>query len=145
MYQEVCCSNISSGIIKDMKFDLRSKWRKVVSLKLNTSCYQGLMKKFNTNSTQAWSIENYNFRNLISEIRLIMTWMVRVSLSTTLVIYKVYFKIHQVQKQRLRTHILCVKLMCLYALEFCNQVLPDFHHLWSEEFCSQHNQSSCWS
>ena len=30
MYQEVCYSNISSGIIKDMKFDPRNKWRKVI-------------------------------------------------------------------------------------------------------------------
>ena len=37
MYQEVCCSNISSGIIKDMKVDPRNKWRKaVVSLNLDT-------------------------------------------------------------------------------------------------------------
>ena len=33
MYQEVCCSNISSGIIKDMKVDPR----KAVSLSLDTS------------------------------------------------------------------------------------------------------------
>ena len=37
MYQEVCCSNIASDIIKDMKVDLRNKWRKTVSLSLDTS------------------------------------------------------------------------------------------------------------
>ena len=37
MYQEVCYSNISGGIIKDMKADSRNKWRKVVSLSLDTS------------------------------------------------------------------------------------------------------------
>ena len=87
MYQEVCCSNISSGIIKDMKFDPRNKWWKAVSLKLNTSYYRGLMKIF----TQARSIENYDFRILKSEIWPIMTWIIKVSLSSTLVIYKAYF------------------------------------------------------
>ena len=37
MYQVVCCSNISSGIIKDMKVDPRNNWKKVVPLSLNTS------------------------------------------------------------------------------------------------------------
>ena len=37
MYQKVCCSNISSGFIKDMKIDSRNKWRKDVSLSLDTS------------------------------------------------------------------------------------------------------------
>ena len=36
MYQVVCCSNISGGIIKDMKVDPRNKWEKVV-LNLDTS------------------------------------------------------------------------------------------------------------
>ena len=36
MYQVVCYSNISSGIIKDMKVDPRNKWEKVV-LNLDTS------------------------------------------------------------------------------------------------------------
>jgi len=30
MYQEVYCSNISGGIIKDMKFDPRNKWQKTI-------------------------------------------------------------------------------------------------------------------
>ena len=59
----------TSGIIKDMKIDLRNKWRKIVSLKLGTSIYQGLMKELNT--------------ILKSEFRPMMTWMIRISLSTT--------------------------------------------------------------
>ena len=47
-----------------------------------------------------------------------MTWMIRVSLSTTQVIYKAYFKSHQVWKRKPKTHILCVKLLRLYALGF---------------------------
>ena len=30
------------------------------------------------------------------------------------------------------------KLLCLFALGFCNQVLLDLHYWWSEELCSQH-------
>ena len=37
MYQEVCCSNICSGIIKDMKVDPRNRGRKVVLLSLDTN------------------------------------------------------------------------------------------------------------
>jgi len=44
MYQEVYYSNISSDNIKDMKFDPRNKWRKVVSLKLNTSSTQAAIE-----------------------------------------------------------------------------------------------------
>ena len=32
----------------------------------------------------------------------------------------------------------CEKLLRLYAIGFCNRVLPNFHFLWSEELCSQH-------
>ena len=37
-------------------------------------------------------LEIYDFRNFRSEIRPMMTSMIRVSLLTTLVIYKAYFK-----------------------------------------------------
>ena len=84
-----------------------------------------------------WFIENYNFRFLRSEFWPMMTWMIRISLLTNLVIYMAYFKSHQVWKQRLRTHILCEKLLHLYTIWFCNQVLLDLHRLWSEELCSQ--------
>ena len=110
---------------------------KKICLKLDTNCYWGLMKKLDTSSTQARPIKNYDFKFLRSEIRPMITWLIRVSLSTTLVIYKTYFKSHQVQKRRCRTHTLCVKLLHLYALKFCNQVLSDLHRLWSEELCSQ--------
>ena len=101
--------------------------------KLDRSCYWRLMES----STQAQSIKIYDFRISISEIRPMMNWMIEISLLTTLVMYKAYFKSHYTQKQRLRTHILCEKLLHMYALEFCNQVLPNLHCLWSEEFCSQ--------
>ena len=123
-----------------MKVDPRNKWRKVVSLsldRLDKCFYRSLMQKLDTSSTQAWFIDIYNFKISRSEIRPMMTWMIRISFLTTLVIYKVYFKSHQVRKQRPRTHILCVKLLRLYALGFCNQVLSDLHCLWSEELCSQ--------
>ena len=86
---------------------------------------------------KAWSIEIYDFRISKSKIWLMMTWMIRVSSLTTLVIYKDYFKSHYTWKQRLRTHILCEKLLRLCALRLYNQVFPDLHHLWNEKLCSQ--------
>ena len=124
IYQEVCCSYISSGIFKIMKIDPRKKWRKADSVSLDRS------------STDT-AIENYDFRIFRSEIRPILYYLIRVSFLTTLVIYKTYFKSHQVWKQRPRTHILYVKLLCLCALGFCNQVLHDLHRLWSKELCNQ--------
>ena len=94
MYQEVCYSKILSGIIKDIKFDPKNKWKKVVSLKFNTSSTLVAIEDQWRSSTQARFIESYNFRILRSEIQPMMTWMVRVSLSTILVIYKAYFKSH---------------------------------------------------
>ena len=85
---------------------------------LDKCCYQRVIEMLGTSSTQVRSIEIYDFRNLRSEIWSMMTWMIRVSLFTTLVIYKTYFKSHQVRKQRLRTYILFEKLLCLCALGF---------------------------
>ena len=80
----MCCSNITSGTIKDMKIDPRNKSRKTILLKLSTSLdiniYQGLMNKFDTSLI----IEIYDFRNLKSEILPMMTWLIRVSLFTNL-------------------------------------------------------------
>ena len=62
MYQQVCEIYFTSGIIKDKKFDPRNKWRKVVSLKLDTSCYQGLMRELGTSSIyQDLRIQNSQF------------------------------------------------------------------------------------
>ena len=66
-----------------------------------------------------------------------MTCLIRVSFITTLIIYKAYFKSHQVWKQRPRTHILCVKRFRLCALGFYNQVLPNLHRLRSKELYNQ--------
>ena len=35
------------------------------------------------------------------------------------------------------TYFFCEKLLRLYAIEFCNQLLPNFHCWWSGKFCSQ--------
>ena len=89
---------------------------------------------------QAWhklDLSRITFNFFRFESWPIMTWIIRVSLSTTLEICKAYFKSHQVWKQRLRTHILYEKLLRLYILGFCNQVLPNLRYLWSEEFCNQ--------
>ena len=44
MDQEICCSNISSGFIKDMKIDPRNEWRKVGSLSFNRSLTYNAIK-----------------------------------------------------------------------------------------------------
>jgi len=36
MYQEVCCTNITSGIIKDINIERRNKWRKFETVNLDT-------------------------------------------------------------------------------------------------------------
>ena len=45
IYQEVCCSNISSSIFKDMKIDIRNKRRKIVSLILDKSLIDAAIDK----------------------------------------------------------------------------------------------------
>jgi len=72
-----------------------------------------------------------------------MTCLIRVSFLTTLVIYNVYFKSHYTRKQRPRTHILYVKLLHLYALGFCNQVLSDLHFDEVKNFETNNDLSSC--
>ena len=88
--------------------------------KLDKCCYWSLMEKLDTSSIY----RIYNFRISRSKIWPIMTWMIRVSLLTTLVIYKPH-----TWKQRLKTHTLYGKLLRLCTLGFCNQVLPDLHRL----------------
>ena len=60
-------------------------------------------------------------------------------------IYKAYFRgCHTKEykenecKRWLMLYSLWKKLLCLCALEFCNQVFLDLHYWWSEELCSQH-------
>ena len=137
IYQEVCWSNISSDIFKVMKIDPRNKWRKVISLSLHRSSTDTVIEVKWRSSTQARSIKNYDFKISRCEIQPMLSYLIRVSFLTTLVIYKTYFKSHRTRIQRLRTHILYVKLLRLYILGLCIQVLPDLHCLWSEELCSQ--------
>ena len=90
---------------------------------------------------KAWHKLNLS-RTIISELpdlKFSLWWLgwLEFFFLTILVIYKAYFKSHKARKQRPRTHILCVKLLCLYVLGFCNQVFLDLHCWWSEELCSQ--------
>ena len=80
MYQEVYCANISSGVIKEMKADPRNKRRKAVSLSLNIISIDIAIENYWRSSTQARSIEIYNFKISWSEIRLMMTCLIRVSI-----------------------------------------------------------------
>ena len=63
-----------------MKVDQRNKLRKIVSLSLDTSSTNDAIENYKRSSTQAQSIEIYDFRNSRSEILPMMTWMIRVSL-----------------------------------------------------------------
>ena len=55
-------------------------------------------------------------------------YFLRVSFFTTLDIYKAYFKSCHTWIQRLRDlFFLCEKLLRLYVIGFCNQVLVDLH------------------
>ena len=73
MYQEICCLNIANYIIKNMKVDQRNKLRKIVSLSLDTSSTNDAIENYKRSSTQAQSIEIYDFRNSRSEILPMMT------------------------------------------------------------------------
>ena len=49
IYQKICKISILSGIIKDIKIDLRNKWRKadsiILDINLDTTIYRDLIKK----------------------------------------------------------------------------------------------------
>ena len=56
-------------------------------------------------------------------------YLFTVSIFTTLDIYKTYFKSRHIQIQIPKDYFfLCEKLLHLYVLEFCNQMLPDLHY-----------------
>ena len=122
---------------KVMKIDLRHKWRKAVSLSLDKNSTDTAIEVKWRSLTQAQFIKNYNFRIFRFEIQPMLYYFTRVFFLTTLVIYKAYFRSRYTRIQRPRIHILYVKSLYLYVIGFCNQVLPDFHRLWSEKLCSQ--------
>ena len=126
--------------IKDMKIDSRNKWRKIIhyiSTDSSTDAYyQDLMWNLIDSSIATRSIEIYNFQFSRSKIRSRFKYLFRASFLTTLNIYNTYLKavIHRYRDQE--TYFLCVKLLCLYVIGFCNQVLHDLHCWWSEELCN---------
>ena len=61
----------------------------------------------------------------------------RVSFLTILDIYKAYFKSLHYGYRYQGTYFLCEKLLRLYAIGFCHQVLPNLHCWWSEQLCNQ--------
>ena len=50
MYQEVCYTNITNGIIKGMKIELKNKWRKAETVNLDTSLDTSIYRDFIKNS-----------------------------------------------------------------------------------------------
>ena len=89
-------------------------------------------------STTARFIENYDFRISRLEIQLSLVYLFRVSFLTTLDIYiRLILKVITHEYRDQKTYFLYVKLLRLYAIGFCNQVLLDLHCWWSEELCNQ--------
>ena len=101
-----------------MKIDPRKKWTKADSVSLDRSSTDTAIEIKWISSTRAWSIENYDFRIFRSEIRPILYYFIRVSFLPTIVIYKAYFKSRHIWIQRLKTRILCVKLLRLCTIGF---------------------------
>ena len=84
--------------------------------------------KLDDSLTVVRSIENYDFRISKSKIWPSLVYLFEISFLTTLDIYKAYFKGCHTQKYRdQETYILCVKLLRLYAIEFCNRMLLDLY------------------
>ena len=81
-------------------------------------------------STEARSIENYNLQFSSFEFQPRLMNLFRVSFLTTLDIY-IYIRLilktvtHGYRDQEI--YFLYEKLLRLYAIGFCNQVLPDLH------------------
>ena len=80
-----------------------------------------------------------------------LMYLCRVSFLTTLDLHKTYFRgryiwdyKENICKRRLMPYSLWKKLLHLYALGFCNQVLLDLYYWWSEELCSQQSFWSWW-
>ena len=80
-----------------------------------------------------------------------LMYLYRVSFLTTLDLYKTYFRGRHIREYKENIckrwpmpYSLWKKLLRLYALGFCNQVLLYLHCWWSEELCSQQSSSSWW-
>ena len=74
-------------------------------------------------STQAQSIKNYDFRISRFEIQPTLVYLFRVSFLITLDIYKAYFQKPSNGYKDEEFNFLYEKLLRLYTIEFCNQVL----------------------
>ena len=88
--------------------------------------------------TIARSIENYDFRVSRFEIRPNLAYLFGVSFLTTLDIYiRLVLKAVTKGYRNQEIYFLCVKLLRLYSIGFCNWVLLNFHCWWSEKLCNQ--------
>ena len=87
-------------------------------------------------SIAAWSIENYNFQFSISKFRLRLLNLFRVSISQPQTYIRLILKDIIYWNKDQEIYFLCEKLLHLYAIGFCNKVLPNLHYWWSEELYS---------
>ena len=105
-----------------------------------------LVDRSRCSSTPTWHLLDTLFVKLYEiQFQPMLMCLCRVSFLTTLDLYKAYFRGRHIReykenicKRWLMPYSLWKKLLHLYALGFCNQVLLDFHCWWSEELRSQH-------
>ena len=100
--------------------------------------YWDLKSKLNRSLTQVVFVETYEIRNSRFDFRPMLVYLYRVSFLITLDIYKAYFKGRCVCRKWPSSLFSLKKLLRFYAMGFVTKELPDLHHWWTEELCSQH-------
>ena len=121
--------------IGTMQICPRNKQRSADSLKLDSCSTDSYLSGFNETRqilSIKVSIENYGNQFFKSDFQPMLIYLCRVSFLTTLDIYKAYFRGRHIRKYKenickrwLMPYSLWKKLLRLYTLGFCNQVLLD--------------------
>ena len=85
------------------------------------------MLKFNKSTREAVSVKTYKIKISRSDFWPMLKYLCRVSLLTTLDIYKAYFKDHRACKNCPNSLFSLKKLLHLYAKGLVTKKLPDLH------------------
>ena len=137
--QETCCS---SQVLKPWRSDQETSeeelFIKARKQSQQKDFYRDLKSKLDRSSTQAVSVKTYEIRNSKFDFRHMLVYLYRVSFLITLDIYKAYFKGRCVCRKWPSSLFSLKKLLRFYTKGFVNKELPDLHHWWIEELCSQH-------
>ena len=78
---------------------------------------------------------NNNFG--VFEIKWGLGWVMGFELELWVMSYEYWVIKTESWPNQMSSCFLCEKLLHLYAIGFCNWVLPDLHFWWSEELCNQ--------